>query len=303
MIDIPNEELQAVLQELNQAIYNHEQWYKDLTRTLLCRLPYDRRDVAKNAHRQCRFGQWYYGETTKPLEAHVAFGAIGLAHEHMHQCAAQLLRSSASEAPGSPTDYDNFTNALDRLRLQILTLKHEIEDSIHNRDMLTGAENRIGMLTKLRELLELVKRRAQQCCVALMDLDHFKRINDTHGHIIGDQVLAAAVRCVRGNLRPYDKVFRYGGEEFLLSLQNADAETGRALVERLRLRLAATCLAYDASKPVVVTASFGLAPLDPEVTLEESINRADKALLAAKAAGRNCLRLWEPSLTTGQEAR
>ena len=297
MIDIPNEELQAVLQELTQAIYNHEQWHKDLTRTLLCRLPYDRRDVAQDAHRHCRFGQWYYGEATQPLQAHVAFCAMGVAHEHMHQCAAQLLRFSAGETPGVPTDYDNFSNALDRLRLQIFTLKHEIEESIYNRDMLTGAENRIGMLTKLRELLELVKRRAQQCCVVIMDLDHFKRINDTHGHVIGDQVLAAAVRCVRENLRPYDKVFRYGGEEFLISLQHADAETGRAVIERIRVRLSATMVAHDRGKPIVVTASFGVTSLDPAVTIEESINRADQALLAAKAAGRNRLQIWEPSLT------
>lgn len=217
----------------------------------------------------------------------MAFCAMGLAHEHMHQCAAQLLRFSAGETPGSPTDYDNFSNALDRLRLQILTLKHEIEDSIYNRDM----------LTKLRELLELVKRRAQQCCVVIMDLDHFKRINDTHGHIVGDQVLAAAVRCVRESLRPYDKVFRYGGEEFLISLQNLDSKTGTGVIERIRTRLAATMVAHDGGKPIVVTASFGMTMLDPAVTLEESINRADEALLAAKAAGRNRLQIWEPSMT------
>lgn len=297
MIDIPNDELQAVLQELGQAIYNHEQWHKDLTRTLLCRLPYDRRDVAQDAFRHCRFGQWYYGETTKPLRTHVAFAAMELAHEHMHRCAAQLLRFTAGETPGSPTDYDNFSNALDRLRLQIMTLKHEIEDSIYNRDALTGAENRIGMLTKLRELLELVKRQAQECCVVIMDLDRFKRINDTHGHIVGDQVLAAVVRCVREGLRPYDKVFRYGGEEFLISLQNSDSETGTGVMERIRTRLAATMVAHGGGKPIVVTASFGMTMLDPAVTLEESINRADKALLAAKAAGRNRLQIWEPSMT------
>jgi diguanylate cyclase len=297
MIDIPNEDLQAALKELGQAIYNHEQWHKDLTRTVLCRLAYDRRDVAQDAHRQCRFGQWYYSDSAQPLHAHAAFQAMGPAHEHMHQCAAQLLRFSSGEVPGSPTDYDNFSNALDRLRLQILTLKHEIEDSLYNRDTLTGAENRIGMLTKLRELLELVKRQAQECCVVIMDLDHFKRINDTHGHLIGDQVLARAVRGVKEILRPYDKVFRYGGEEFLISLQNTDVETGRAVIERLRAHLAATALAHDGSTDIVVTASFGMAQLDPAVSLEETINRADKSLLAAKALGRNRLHIWDPSMT------
>jgi diguanylate cyclase len=296
MIDIPNEELQAALQELGQAIYNHEQWYKDLTRTLLCRLPYDRRDVVEDSHRQCRFGQWYESVASEVLRKHAAFVAMEHAHKHMHQCAAQMLRASSGEVPGSPTDFDNFTNALDRLRLQILTLKHEMEDSLYNRDMLTGAENRIGMLTKLRELLEMVKRHAQDCCLAIMDLDHFKRVNDTCGHLIGDQVLVGSVRCVRETLRPYDKVFRYGGEEFLILLQNSDVETARAVIERLRERLAATKLAYAGQKPIVITASFGMAPLDPAASLEESINRADQALLAAKAAGRNRLQIWKPSM-------
>lgn len=165
-----------------------------------------------------------------------------------------------------------------------------------------GAESRIVMLTKLRELLELVKWRAQQCCVVIMDLDHFKSINDTHGHLIGDRVLSASVRCVKDTLRPYDKVFRYGGEEFLISLQNSDIQTGRAVIERIRERLAATTLAHVVPKPVVVTASFGMALLDPAVSLEESINRADRALLAAKAAGRNRLHIWDPSMPGGRSA-
>jgi diguanylate cyclase (GGDEF)-like protein len=105
---------------------------------------------------------------------------------------------------------------------------------------------------------------------------------------------------VKENLRPYDRVFRYGGEEFLISLQNADLETGKVVIDRLRERLASTRLARDGSQEIVVTASFGMAPLDPGVSLEETINRADKALLAAKVAGRNRLHVWDPSTTLGR---
>ena len=81
--------------------------------------------------------------------------------------------------------------------------------------------------------------------------------------------------------------------EFIVLTGNADVETASVIVERLRERLAATCVAYAGSKPIVVTASFGMAPLDSGVTLEESINRADQALLAAKSAGRNRLNVWQ----------
>ena len=290
MFDI--DDLQAALKELGQATYNHEQWHKDLTRVLVCHLPYDQRDVADDAHRQCRFGQWYYGSGVSRFRDHPAFTALALEHERMHAMAARLLQESANAPTVSTSDYESFNNALDRLRLQLQELKHEIEYSLYNRDTLTGAENRIGMVTKLREQLELVKRRVQQCCIVLMDFDHFKEVNDRSGHLAGDQVLAGAVRHIKDHLRPYDKVFRYGGEEFLIVLPNTDLQAGRDIIERIREGLSAIALTHAGGEPVFVTASFGLTSLDPDVNIEESIDRADKAMYAAKTAGRNRLRLW-----------
>ncbi|MFA5352893.1 MAG: diguanylate cyclase [Thermodesulfovibrionales bacterium] len=296
MFNVSTEELQTVLLQLDQAIYNHEQWYKDIMRTLVCRLPYDNRNVAEDAHRQCRFGQWYYNNAPPKLLAYAPFIAIDIEHERLHQVTALLLRESATGTSISPSDYDNFANTLDRLRLEILTLKREIEDSLFNHDPLTGAESRLGMLTKLRELLEQVKRRIQHCCIAIMDLDHFKTINDTYGHPIGDHVLKASVQHLMGHLRPYDKVFRYGGDEFLICMPNTDMETGRMVAERLREELAITVLAQNDQNPIYITVSFGITLLDPDVSVEESIDRADKALYAAKQAGRNRSLIWDPSM-------
>jgi diguanylate cyclase len=121
------DDLQAALRELGQATYNHEQWHKDLTRVLICHLPYDQRDVAEDAHRQCRFGQWYYGTGVSRFRDHPAFTALALEHERMHAMAARLLQASAHAPTVSPSDYESFNNALDRLRLQLQELKHEIE--------------------------------------------------------------------------------------------------------------------------------------------------------------------------------
>ena len=85
------------LQQLSQAIYNHEQWHKELTRIIIFRLPYDRRDVAEDAHRQCRFGRWYYGHVPPELHDHPGFVALEAEHESMHRFAAQLLLTLASE--------------------------------------------------------------------------------------------------------------------------------------------------------------------------------------------------------------
>jgi len=289
-----SDDLYAALGEIDQAIHNHEQWFRELTRSLVCRLPHDQRDLAADAHQHCRLGQWYYGPSGQRYRGNAAFEALELEHERMHHLAAQLLEAAAHRATITSDEYDAFANALDRLRLQLHTMRQELENSLYQRDPLTGAEGRVGMLTRLRETLELVRRGVQPCTIAVMDLDHFKAINDAHGHLVGDQVLVGAVVHIRDHLRAYDRVFRYGGEEFLLLLANAELPSATSVVERIREGLTSRALAHDAGREVFVTASFGMASLDPDVSIEESIERADKALYAAKAAGRNCVRHWTP---------
>ena len=289
---INGENLEGVLQELTRALDDHEQWHKKLIRTIICRLPYDHRDVADDAHRQCCFGQWYYGSAAPDLHGHAVFAAMETEHEHMHRLAAQLLKSLAIESRAAPEDYDAFANAVDRLRLEIHTLKRELEESLVHHDSLTGAESRIDMLTRLGEMRELGTRRHQPCCMALMDVDHLKKINDTHGHLIGDQVLRGFVRYLRENLRPYDHVFRYGGDEFLILIPDTDLETGRLAIERIREGLAAAPLAQSGQTAIYATASFGVAAVDPGATIEESMECVDKMMYAAKSSGRNCVRVW-----------
>lgn len=296
MIKVVQNEMQQVLLQLDQAIYNHTQWYDSIARTLTCQLPYDRRDVAEEAHRQCRFGQWYYGAAPENLRAHPGFIAIEAEHKNMHQLAAKLLQTAASGTIISSLDYDSFVNAVERLRLQLYTLKRELEDSLYNLDSLTGANNRIGMLTRLREQQELVKRQVQSCCIAMMDIDHFKAVNDTHGHTAGDRVLAASAHYLMEHFRPYDKLFRYGGEEFLVCMQNTNATVGYEVVERVRQGLATNPIDYGGTNTLQITMSFGVTLLDPDVSIEQSIERADKAMYAAKNAGRNCTRIWDISM-------
>jgi diguanylate cyclase (GGDEF)-like protein len=297
MLNISRKEVQGTLQQLDQAIYNHEQWSKDIARSIICRLPYDNRDIADEAHRQCRFGQWYYGNPPQALLDHPAFVAIETEHRHMHRLAARLLLAAANEALGSPQDYDSFTNAADRLRLEIYSLKQELEEFINNRDTLTGAENRIGMLPWLREQRELVKRGVQKCSIVIMDLDHFKTVNDTYGHPAGDQVLVAWISYIKQHLRPYDRVYRYGGEEFILSFPSTNLQSGQELIERLRKGFSEVAIGADETKSIMVTASFGITELDPSVSVEESINRADRALYAAKKTGRNRSCIWDATMT------
>lgn len=296
MLDLGIDDAQETLRELDQAIYNHEQWLADVTRTLVTGLAPDQRDVREDAHRQCRFGQWYYADPPAALQEHPSFSAIGTEHRHMHELAARLLTHSQLGTPSS-MDYDSFRNAVERLRLEIYTLKRELEDVVQNRDPLTGAESRTGMLTALRESRELVRRHAQDCSVVIMDLDDLKGINDAFGHRTGDEVLAGVVRATKRHLRPFDKVFRYGGDEFVILLANTDVRAAEIVVDRLRDGMSGVVFATSGSKDVVAHVSFGIAALAPDVNVEDTVDRADAALYAAKASGRNRACVWEPSMS------
>ncbi|MFI4956582.1 MAG: diguanylate cyclase [Gammaproteobacteria bacterium] len=290
---VSRDELQKSIDQLEQALYNHQQWYNALIRTLVCRLPGDAHDLNAEAHKACRFGQWYYGcHIPEKLKEHPGFIAIGEEHLRMHQLCTLLLTENA-ENTITPIDYDKFANALERMRLEILALKRELDETLYNHDPLTGAITRVSMLPILREHQELLKREGGNCVIAMMDLDHFKEINDHYGHVIGDQVLIAIVDYCLKNMRPYDKVFRYGGEEFLFFMQNTGLLEGVDNLQRLREGISGLKIDVGAPQPIQTTVSLGASLLDADIPIEESIDHADKALYLAKENGRNCVRFWE----------
>lgn len=290
-------DMRNALGEMEQALFHHEQWCEALTRTLLCNLSPDERDLDQNAHCKCQFGQWLYGTNSHTVSSHPSFAEIKNAHQRMHRSATEMLIISRQRQPIPLTAYERFKNALEQMRLEVTTTKHELEEAIYNIDPLTSVSNRIGMLTKFREQQSLVQRTAHSCCLAMMDLDCFKRVNDTYGHPAGDHVLVTFARHIMARLRPYDMLFRYGGEEFLICTPNTDLKSGYDAVERLRAGLAAIAFDSDSGSSFYITASFGITLLDPDVPVEQSIARADRALLAAKAAGRNRAMVWDASMT------
>jgi diguanylate cyclase (GGDEF)-like protein len=137
-----------------------------------------------------------------------------------------------------------------------------------------------------RALLRAARTKAP-VAVLLIDLDHFKRINDTHGHLVGDQVLTAVANCVKQDLREYDMVGRFGGEEFVLMLDNADLYAAVAAATRVRERISEVVVGDG----IRVTASIGVAhSAHASATLDTLLERADVALYEAKSAGRNAVR-------------
>ncbi len=298
LTNVSREQLLRVISELEQSLYNHQQWHNMVVRTLICKLPPDNHDICANPHQECRFGQWYYGEAPASLRDHPGFTALGIEHQYMHQLAAHLLNATFLGDTVSAHDYDNFANATERVRLELLALKRELEDLLYNRDPLTLVTNRVNMLPSLREQQSLAKRHNYSCILIMMDVDYFKNINEVHGHIAGDKLLAAVAHYLIEHLRPYDKIFRYGGEEFLLCLPNIELPAAVEMIERVRIGLAENQVHLDEKKSINVTASFGVTLLDPYSPIESSIEHADRAMYAAKSAGKNCIRLWDESMSS-----
>lgn len=159
-------------------------------------------------------------------------------------------------------------------------------------DPLTGLANRRSMMERLKAEAALSERNRQPCCLALIDIDHFKRINDQFGHDIGDIVLVDTARTLAAGLRPYDFCARWGGEEFMVLLPQAPGTDAVDIVNRLRLMVDALPHAGAPGK-LQTTVSAGVAEHPPGTDIADTIKRADLALYEAKHAGRNCVRLAE----------
>lgn len=286
------EELQDIIFQLEQALYNHQQWHNVIIRSLVCKLPSDKRDINADAHKECLFGQWYYETASEKLRQYPGFSALGEEHLHVHQVTTKLLVTINNGGTVSSYDYDDFANAIERMRLEISVLLRELGEQLYNHDALTGAFNRISLLPALREQQALVKRDVQLCSIVMFDLDYFKTINDQYGHSAGDCVLAGISRFVMENIRPYDKLFRVGGEEFLIFFQNTDIKLAFEIVERLRIGISEMQLNINENQFVNITASFGISSIDSDGSVEQSIERADNALYKAKNAGRNNTQVW-----------
>jgi diguanylate cyclase (GGDEF)-like protein len=211
-------------------------------------------------------------------------GALGFSLVVGRHRARQLakLTDSLAEAAGMPDGGGRsvrvpdrvLSSSFDRLQKRIA----EVE-AMATTDQLTRLLNRLACLQVLSTEIERANRYDRQLAVALIDIDHFKRINDTHGHAVGDACLGALVRILTAELQFGDKLGRLGGEEFLVLLPETDARAANKAAEKMRANVAATG----------VTISVGWACWEGE-DADDLLRRADDALYAAKAHGRNCVK-------------
>jgi diguanylate cyclase (GGDEF)-like protein len=190
----------------------------------------------------------------------------------------------------------NELEALVRERTRELAESHERMRELAFTDSLTGAMSRRAILSAAERELAQQRRHGGPLTLALLDLDHFKSVNDTYGHPAGDALLRGLVTRLRTQVRDSDCIGRYGGEEFLLVLPDlaVDDPSGVERVDSWRQAVAGHPFDIGSATPLGVTCSIGVASARADETLESLIARVDAALYRAKAAGRNRVEVWRP---------
>jgi diguanylate cyclase len=186
-------------------------------------------------------------------------------------------------------ELNELREQVDKANQEIARLQHELDTAsrLVSHDPLTGVLNRKGLIEALTREVSRARRSDSPLCIALIDIDNFKSINDAYGHGIGDEALCHLASTVTGTLRPQDVVARYGGEEFVILLPDTAPDAAGSILKRLQRELACRIFYVQENEPLPITFSAGIVLFSPEEDLETALSRADAAMYTAKRTGKN----------------
>jgi diguanylate cyclase (GGDEF)-like protein len=228
------------------------------------------------------------GLTTAAVSAWFLLHSTVIPIQKMHRVVQQFGRGQLDKRVEIHSDDEvgKLASAFNDMANQVQNITETLtNESTH--DPLTGALNRREFERQFQNILQHAIRHNRPLTVAMMDLDHFKNINDTHGHQVGDEYLKVMCKVIETNLRPGDVFARYGGEEFVAVLPESDAVGARRVAERLRLLAAGAGIKRN-GQMVSTTLSIGLSTFPADgATVSELMAASDRALYGAKAAGRD----------------
>ena len=281
-----SQELAGFVFELDAAVEAHMNWTRRVLRCAVLRTSPGEDVLAPLAHTLCRFGRWF---TLRQPD----FEKLSLqktrrlltVHQAMHDAIRSICTDVLDGRPGQSSNIDAFEQTQTELIQLLAEFKTQFLATATQYDELTGLALRRGLEEEFIQLQKLCKRNKRLLHVALIDVDNFKRINDTYGHPVGDIVLRHLADTLKQNIRPGEPLYRYGGDEFLLLMQTQTLEEAASAAERLVEVVRGAPMLIPQSPALTIT--IGLSCVSDDEGFNIVIERVDRALFLAKKAGRD----------------
>lgn len=289
---ISEKETEAIIGQLERAEDHHIQWLTKLHEYLICGGPKPINVCESDAYHHCKFGRWFYTELSDALRAEDDFQEIEKVHREMHLSARQLIHSWQADKHIELEEYQEFIKRQHQLTSLVSQIRDRLNVVLMSYDNLTGALRREAFMLLFEKEFMQSKRSKEEFCIAMLDLDFFKKVNDTYGHLVGDKVLQRTALTISHCLRSYDSLCRFGGEEFVILLPKTTLDEAKVVTERIRKKVEQQVVTTDDKIEVKVTISAGLAAVDARGDLDTNLDVADAELYKAKSQGRNrvCIR-------------
>ena len=286
-------EISEISEILNLAIENHRKWFDTLHRSIIFNQDFPKDILDEVAHTKCQFRKWYYGNLSQAFRQYEEFNLLESSHRYMHYYARVLSQAFLNNETPSIDIYNKFIS----FQKEVIRLLQALHDKLinlgHGYDSLTGLLNRNSITLILDNAYEKSIRHRTSYSVAMIDADHFKKINDTYGHSVGDDVLKTIANHMRISFRKSDCIGRIGGEEFLVVLSETEKEEARKILEKYRESL--SNLKINSESIIVnATVSIGISQVSQnDEDSWQAVKRADYALYNSKENGRNRITVSE----------
>jgi diguanylate cyclase len=287
MLDLPSE-THAFIAEFDAAIEAHMEWTRRILRCAVLHTSPGEDVLAAKAHTLCHFGRWF--RSNRGVFDSVDLDAsrrVEVVHRAMHDAIRAICADLMAGKPGQAANLEAFERSQSELVTLLANLKTLTLSSAVRHDPLTGLPLRYGIENVFTLCQRDAKRNRTLLYVVMIDVDHFKRINDKHGHPVGDLVLRHLADALKSTVRSNDPLYRFGGEEFLWLMRCESAEEAERSAERILTTVRTTPVPIPDGKPLRLTVTLGLAQVGTQEQIASAIRRADAALYEGKGAGRD----------------
>lgn len=281
-------EYEPLIRALDEALNAHLAWGRKVFRTALMHTAPAADVLDPAAHEICQLGLWLRSHSgiLQGINAHKA-KALEAAHHRMHDAIRAVMEQAQAGQTVPAAQMDAFEQAQDELMYLLTALKARLITDAIRHDPLTGLPLRYGLEHDFCEFQKACRRNQNAFYLAMLDVDHFKQVNDRLGHQVGDQALRHLARTLRKNIRGNEPIYRFGGEEFVILLQTHSAEDAQHAAQRLLEAVRTALMPLPQKKSLALSVTIGLTQVQDEDDLSSALQRADQAMYAGKQAGRN----------------